>query len=250
MLIDAHIHLTDDELYNIKDYLILMLHKLNILAISVSMDLTTSKRNLELHDDSIVPFIGIHPWSSNNEDLDTFLDFAIKNISKVYGIGEIGLDKKYAKNEQEYSKQKHVFNTMLELAEKYGKPVSIHSRGSLDDVFKILSSYKLTVLLHWFSGSKKDLKLANDRGYYVSFGPALLYAKDKPELLINSNKDLILIETDGPVRYPKCFQNKMALPSYLISVAYAISNIINLSYEEVCELLYKNSMKYLNQRIK
>jgi TatD DNase family protein len=245
MLIDAHVHLTDDELFELKEHVFAMLDSLDMIALSVSMDLETSKRNLSLRSKKVLPFIGIHPWT-DYEDLDSFIDFTIENKDKIYGIGEIGLDKKYVKDEEGYSKQKVIFKAMLDIAEKYHKPISVHTRASLDDVLDILSSYKLSVLLHWFSGSKKQLKIANDRGYYVSFGPALLYASDKPHLLLNSNKDLVLTETDGPVRYPRCFEGRMALPSYLVSVVYAMANILNMEYDEVCIMLENNAKRYLS----
>lgn len=241
MLIDAHVHLTDDELFELKEHILVMLDNMSIKALSVSMDLETSKRNLMIRSDEVLSFIGIHPWT-DYEELDNFIEFANKHIDEVYGIGEIGLDRKY---NNDYEKQKVIFKTMLELAERYHKPISVHSRASLDDIFDVLSSYNLSVLLHWFSGSKRELKRANDRGYYISYGPALLYASDKPHLLMNSDKDLVLVETDGPVRYRGCFESKMALPSYLPSVVYALANILKMEYEEASEMLVSNTNRYL-----
>ena len=241
MLIDAHVHLTDDELFRLKEHVIAMLDSMRIKALSVSMDLETSRRNLVLKSDMILPFIGIHPWT-DYEDLDNFVVFVEEHIDEIYGIGEIGLDKKY---NNDYDKQKVIFKAMLELADKYHKPISVHSRASLDDIFDILSSYNLSVLLHWFSGSKRQLRRANDNGYYLSYGPALLYASDKPHLLMASRKDLILAETDGPVRYPRCFEGKMALPSYLVSIVYAMANILKMRYADICYMLVNNTSNYL-----
>ncbi len=241
MLIDAHVHLTDNEFFELKEHILAMLDNIKIKALSVSMDLETSKRNLMLESDMILPFIGIHPWT-DYEDTENFIEFAEEHIDEVYGIGEIGLDKKY---NNDYEKQKIIFRRMLGLAERYHKPISVHSRASLDDILDILSSYNLSVLLHWFSGSKKQLQRANDNGYYISYGPALLYASDKPHLLINSSKDLILTETDGPVRYPRCFEGKMALPSYLVSIVYAIAKILRMEYDDACDILLKNASNYL-----
>ncbi len=245
MLIDSHIHLSDDEYASIEDDVVDMLRVLNIKAVSVSMDTRTAVRNLSLaerYKDVIIPFIGLHPWCVDNEDLDAFTSFLISNIDRVKGIGEIGLDGSYSNN----YKQKHVFEAMLSMAEKYNKPVSIHSRRAIDDVLDMLSSYRLKcVLLHWFSGSKKQLARANSMGYYVSYGPVLVYSEEKRVLLRNSSLDLVLIETDGPVRYGSCFNNAMALPSFLVSVAYALSDTLNITYADAEEMLLKNSLRYL-----
>ncbi len=247
MLIDSHIHLSDDEYTSIENEVIDMLKALDIKAISVSMDTNTSRRNLSLaerYNDVIIPFVGLHPWCIEYEDIDSFTSFILSNIDKIKGIGEIGLDAAYS---SDYKKQKIVFESMLSIAEKYKKPVSIHSRRAIDDVLAVLSSYKLNgVLLHWFSGSKKQLIKANDMGYYVSYGPVLVYSEEKRMLLRNSNIDLVLIETDGPVRYSSCFNNSMALPSFLVSVAYALSDTLNMHYSDAEEILLKNSLRYLN----
>ena len=65
------------------------------------------------------------------------------------------------------------------------KPVSIHSRKTLDEIFEIIYHRLILngVLLHWFDGNKNQLKHAMDLGMYVSYGPLLVYANDKQALL-------------------------------------------------------------------
>ncbi len=230
-----------------------MLRILTIKAVSVSMDIATAKKNLVLtssHNDIVIPFMGIHPWSAC-ESLDDFSDFVTSNSSKIAGIGEIGLDRKYvADNEEGYRRQREVFESMLSLAEKLGKPTSIHSRGSLDDVLSALRSYNLKgVLLHWFAGSKKQLRTATDAGYYVSYGPALVYSEDKRSLLGDTPREFVLVETDGPVRYQRCFENNTALPTFLPSVVFAVGRTLRLDYDDACNMLMQNSQKYLGREL-
>jgi len=252
-LVDAHIHLTDEEFSNLSGQIMSMLRSLNMKAVSVSMDMATAKKNLEFasaYSDVVIPFMGIHPWSAS-ESLDDFSDFVASNISRIAGIGEIGLDQKYvAGNEDGYRRQKHVFESMLSFAEKLGKPTSIHSRGSLDDILPILQSYNLKgVNLHWFAGSKKQLKQATDAGYYVSYGPALVYSEDKRSLLSDTPREFVLVETDGPVRYARCFENKAALPSFLPSVVFALARTLRLNYDDACGMLIQNSANYLGHAL-
>jgi len=250
-LLDAHVHLTDEEFSSLLGQIIDMLRSLNMRAVSVSMDMATARKNLTLtssYSDVVIPFMGIHPWSAG-ESLDDFSDFVANNSGKIAGIGEIGLDRKYvADNEDGYKRQKLVFESMLSFAEKLGKPTSIHSRGSLDDVLHTLQSYNLRgVLLHWFAGSKKQLKQATDAGYYVSYGPALVYSEDKRSLLSDTPRDFVLVETDGPVRYSRCFESKAALPSFLPSVVFALARTLRLNYDDACSMLMQNSAKYLGR---
>ena len=253
ILVDAHVHLTDEEFSVLLPHIVDMLRSLNIKAVSVSMDMVTAKKNMELagsFSDVVIPFVGIHPWSAN-ESIEDFYGFVSSNVSKIVGIGEIGLDKKYvADGEEGYKRQRQVFESMLSLAEKLGKPTSIHSRGSVDDVLDMLQSFKLKgVLLHWFAGSKKQLKRATDMGCYVSYGPVLVYSEDKKSLLLDTPREFVLVETDGPVRYAKCFEDKAALPSFLPSVAFAMARTLNMDYQDACDILMQNSQKYLNHAL-
>ncbi|MEM3077935.1 MAG: TatD family hydrolase [Nitrososphaerales archaeon] len=251
-LVDAHIHLSDPDLNKELSYIIAFLKNSNMILLSNSMDLESSIKTLELSKSlqgKLLPFIGIHPWSAQSENLENFEVFLNKEKNLIKGIGEIGLDRKYAQNEEAYKRQVSVFKKQLEFAEKLEKPVSIHSRGSQKDVIDILSSFELKgVLLHWFSGDYQQLNRAMDKGYYVSFGPTIIYSKKSRDLAERTSKDLILTETDGPVRYA-CFDNKPALPTFLPSVVFALSSIIKLNFYETAELVLKNSSSYMNMKL-
>ena len=125
-------------------------------------------------------------------------------------------------------------------------PISVHSRKTLEEVFEILSSYSIKqVLLHWFDGRKSQLQKAMDLDYYVSFGPLLLYANDKQTLISKAERDKILIETDGPVRFSGCFGMKTAQITFLQSIIFCASKILDLKYNEMESILEKNSLNYL-----
>ena len=247
-IFDAHIHLSDPEYESDIPLIMQSMHKQNIKACCVSMDSDTCKNTLKLseQDKNILPFLGIHPEKAQDNPTSVY-EMIKENKNKISGIGEIGLDRTYVKSDDEWEIQKQVFSKQLDYAEKFQKPVSIHSRKTLDDVFDILSSYKISnILLHWFDGNKKQLKKATDLGIYVSYGPLLVYANDKQALLANTQIDKILVETDGPVRFSRCFGYKTAQILFLPSVIFCASRILNITYEETVEILEQNSQKYLN----
>ena len=244
---DAHIHLSDPEYKSDIDMILNYMDLLKIKACCVSMDLQTSKETMNLHEKSknVLPFIGIHPEMAQKES-DPVYDLIDENHDVITGIGEIGLDRTYINSEDQWEKQVDVFKKHLELAEKLGKPISVHSRKTLEDIFEILNSYSIKrVLLHWFDGRKSQLQKAMDLGYYVSFGPLLLYANDKQALISKAKRDRILIETDGPVRFSGCFGMKTAQITFLHSIIFCASKILGLKYNEMEEVLEKNSLNYL-----
>ena len=246
---DSHIHLSDPIYSSEMQLISKTMYSLNIKACCVSTNNDDSSQTLEISkkNDLILPFIGIHPEFANDslEDMKNMIERNNQNIS---GIGEIGLDPTYVKYSEDMNKQIHVFETLLSVAEKFGKPVSIHSRKSLDEIFQIMTSYNTKhALLHWFDGSKKQLQKAMDMGFFVSFGPVLIYANDKQTLLSKADESKILVETDGPVRFSKCFEMKSAQISFIPSVIFCASKILGKTYDDMASLLENNSVAYLGK---
>ena len=253
MFVDSHIHLSDPLLEDLLPQIILGAKITRTILISVAEDLKTSALNLKIAaevGELVKPFVGVHPWSLQSEDLNE-LNIRSLDLERFAGIGEVGLDRKYARDEGEYRRQKEVFEFMLRLAERLQKPLSIHSRGSVDDVLSILSTYNLRgVLLHWFSGAPNQLKVACDRGYYISYGPAVVYSKKTQQLASSTPLNLILTETDGPVRFGAAFQNRVALPVFIPSIIYTLSSLHKLGFEEMRSIIFENALHYLSIKSK
>jgi TatD DNase family protein len=228
---------------------------MRINVCSVSVNIRTSVKTLELFskgvDDIVKRFVGIHPEFASTENIDEFKKLFNSKIGQIDGIGEVGLDRTYVgSNQISYEKQKEVFCYMLSLSETTRKPVSIHSRGSTDDILDLLSTYNTgNVALHWFSGSKKQLSKCMDMGLYVGYGPLLVYSSEKKVLLKHTNTSQILVETDGPVKYSSCFKGLISLPSsFLTSVIKTASNVLGKSFNETRDILRQNSERFLGPR--
>jgi TatD DNase family protein len=246
-LTDAHIHLSDPEYSEDLPFILKNMECMKIRACCVSMDLASSQKTLDLAKKSplVLPFIGIHPEKAK-DDLDDIINLIEKNSNQISGVGEIGLDKTYVTTPVEFKLQEKVFRAMLSIAEKLHKPVSIHSRATLDEILAILPSYSISaILLHWFAGSKKQLKTTMDRGYYASYGPAMVYAQDKQLLLSETNHDRLLVETDGPVKFSRCFGLKTAQITFLPSVVFCAVKILHKTYDELSDMIEQNTKRYL-----
>ena len=246
-LYDTHIHLSDPEYDSDMQIILQNMQKMNTKVCCVSMDNENSLKTLELakQSDLILPFIGIHPEKAS-DDVDMVSNLIEKNIKNISGIGEIGLDPTFCQSDEDYNRQKQVFERLLSLAEKYDKPISIHSRKSVDDVLSTLPSFSISkACLHWFDGNKKQLKKTMEMNLFVSFGPVMVYANDKQSLLSQTDSDRFLVETDGPVRFSKCFGFKSAQVSFIPSVVFCASKILRKTYDETVVLLEENSKRFL-----
>ncbi len=210
------------------------------------------KENYLENSNLLQSFVGIHPqFATELVDVDSFHNFFYSKLENIDGIGEIGIDPTYINSESKNSieSQKFIFDKMLMLAEQNQKPISIHSRRSVSEILEILPSYRIkSAVFHWYEGSKKHLKKIIDMNHFVSFGPYILYNKEKQSMLREANLNLVLLETDGPVGYKNCLEDVMTSPSLIVSIQYLVSTIIEKSFKDTSDLLLANAKRFMNGR--
>ena len=192
---------------------------------------------------------GVHPLEVENFKDDTISQIAkyAKEDKKVVGLGEIGLDYHYSKENKE--EQIRVFKLHLELAEALGLPVVIHDREAHKDTMDILAMYKLKkVVMHCYSGSLELAQESYKRGYYFGIGGVVTFknAKTLKEVVKWLPLDRIMLETDCPYLTPHPFRGEQNEPSYLKFVSAEIANLKDLPKEIVEEETSKNSLEFFN----
>jgi len=64
-------------------------------------------------------------------------------------------------------------------------------------------------------------------------------------LLSKANKDKILVETDGPVRLSRCYENKTAQIDLIPSIVFSASKVLQVNYDELCDVIEQNSKRFL-----
>ena len=246
MLIDTHAHidmLSNPEL-GIKEA-----REAGVKEIIIPSASEDSFENiLELCDkfDDVFATLGVHP-----EDCEKFSDSTAKKIinlakhPRVVGIGEIGLDYHYTKENKEI--QKRVFNTQLEIAKMLNLPVVIHDREAHQDVLEILKAQKMKdVLLHCYSGSVEFMKECEKLGYKIALGGVVTFknAKEPKNVALEVNIENLMLETDCPYLAPHPFRGSENSPKYIGFVAKEIANLRNISYDSVVQATSNNARKF------
>lgn len=115
-------------------------------------------------------------------------------------VGEIGLDfsKQFYSTKSE---QIEAFEKIIELCNNLGgKVLSIHSRFADNEVLKQLEKLNETNkdILHWYSGSLKNLSKAVEKGIYFSINEAMFNSENGLKIIKSLPEELILTESDGP----------------------------------------------------
>lgn len=238
VLIDAHVHLGEHMIGSkseIEDGRLIL--AVNSADAKESIEVLNLKKRL---GKGVFAFIGLHPNSEQN-DIHEVIKIMEADRELIDGIGEIGLDYKSDRREV-----KENFLKQLEIAERFGKPANIHSRGKLREVLDLIDSYRLKgVMLHWFSGDEYTLQKACDKGYMIGFGPASVYSKKLQKLIIDCPLQNILTESDAPVSYSACFEEVDSDPRLIASVTFSIAMVKKMSVEEVEKIVEENFKRYI-----
>lgn len=243
MLIDIHCHAN---LFLVLDEVIKEAKNVGVeKIISVGMSFTSLERILEICDkyDTIYPALGIHPEEVKmNKDitnqLDLIVDIIKKNNEKICAIGEIGLDHHFVKEKELYPLQEDIFKIMLGLAQELKLPINLHTKGAEKLVFDMLPSYTIPhINIHWYSGPEQFLNLGIDRGYYFSITPAISYSPAVKNTVLKIDKEFILLESDGPVKY----SGKIGTPAMIKDVLNTISKLKKIDSKELEKQIENNS---------
>ena len=189
--------------------------------------------------------LGIHPEEVTmnekiEQQLDSIIDLIKQNKQNICAIGEIGLDHHFVKDKELYPLQKTIFNKMLLLAQDLELPVNLHTKGAEKIVFDTLPSYKIpNINIHWYSGPENFLKLGMDRGYYFSITPAISYSPVVKKVVLNVDKEHLLLESDGPVKY----SGKIGVPAMVKNVLNSISTLKEINSDELEKQIEENTRK-------
>ncbi len=251
-MIDAHIHLQDERFDDDCDNLIKQAEKKGVKSFFCAATRPQDFQNvidLAQKHNRIIPFIGTHPWFSDEYDPQFFIDLLERY--PLTGVGETGLDGLRGGNNQET-----VFQDQLNIAARLNRPCVIHCVKSFDPLARIIrQTEKLppSLLFHGFSGTKQQTDFLLKYNAYFSFSGTVLFDKKEKirNLISELPSDRILIETDAPdMRPPDRFctnpNEKRNLPENLCLIIPEIAAIKKTDALSFQRVLKQNAEKFLS----
>lgn len=251
MVVDTHCHLFKEYYEDIED-VIKRMNK-NIMIVS-GVNKTTNIEVIKLCNKykNVYGTIGIHP-----SEVDTYnesdLAFIEENLNnpKIVGIGEIGLDYYWTKDNKDL--QQEIFKKQLELAKHYKKTIVIHTRDAMMDTYNILKDAKLMdnkIVMHCYSGSLEMAKQFIGLGAMLGIGGVVTFknAYNIIEVVKNIDLEHVLLETDSPFLTPEPYRGKRNEPRNIELVAKKIAEIKGLTVEQVCSITTENAVRQFDLR--
>ena len=185
--------------------------------------------------DNLFMTVGYHPSEVNKLNNSDFLlleEQICNNKNKIIGIGEIGLDYHYGKDDKKL--QIEAFKKQISIAKKYNLPVVIHTRDAMQDTYNILKDSGVIGVIHCFSGSEEMANKFIKLGFYLGIGGVVTFSNSKlAEVVKNIDLSHIILETDSPYLSP--FRGKRNEPKNIKVIAEKIALIKGMGGKDVAQ---------------
>jgi TatD DNase family protein len=245
---DTHTHLYSEEFQNDRDTMIQNAISKGVSRFFIpSIDASYTQKMYALesqYPNNIFLMMGLHPcYVKENYEAELSHVEAELSKRKFAAIGEIGIDLYWDKTTLEI--QKIAFQRQIQLAKQYKLPINIHCREAFDEIFGVLELEKSTDLFgifHCFSGNYEQALQAISYGMKLGIGGVVTFKNGKIDQFLNQiDLKHIVLETDAPYLAPAPFRGKRNESGHVIVVAQKLSEIYNLSIDEIAKITTQNS---------
>ena len=244
MLIDTHCHISSEFYDDINEVIEEDFKYVDKIIISgCEKDAIKDSINIATRYENIYVTIGYHPDQVDYVTDSDLLELkSLLKEEKVIGIGEIGLDYYWVKDNKE--KQIELFEKQLKIAEELNLPVVIHSRDATEDTIKTLSKYKVRGIIHAFSGSVETAKKYISMGYLLGIGGVVTFKNSKLYQVIEKiGVDNLVLETDSPYLTPHPHRGEKNSSKYIPLICERVAEVTGKTVDEVSKITGNNASK-------
>ena len=190
--------------------------------------------------------MGLHPCSVKEgyrEELKVVQDHFERR--RFVAVGESGLD--FYWDRTFIKEQYESFQIQIDLAIQYDVPIVIHSRNSIDECIKLIGNNQkgnLKGVFHCFSGNIEQAQQISELGFYLGIGGIITFKNSGLDrVMADMDMTNVILETDAPYLAPVPFRGKRNECSYLKYVVEKLSEIKNISKNEIEMVTTDNAKK-------
>ncbi|MDB5335829.1 MAG: hydrolase TatD [Planctomycetaceae bacterium] len=212
-------------------------HDIFVLSVTTTPSAWPGTSALAKSSPMIQTALGLHPQLAAERIRE--LPLFDRYLPETKWVGEIGLDGS-PENRSFWPTQQKVFEHILNSCARVGgRIMSIHSRRASAQVIDTINRIPGagTPILHWFSGTKKELDQAIGCGCWFSVGVPMLASKKGCDLVLRMPRDRVLTETDGPFAE---MNGKPAFPWDVSAAVGLLGKVWNVEQDAVESLLGTN----------
>ncbi|MEZ4816057.1 MAG: TatD family hydrolase [Bdellovibrionota bacterium] len=251
-LFDTHCHLASKDFEGRLDDVLAEAVQANVShATVIATHLEDGRKALELSRTKstlkLFPTLGLHPHEAKDFN-NAFVDSMEKEISDYVAVGETGIDYHYDFATPEIQKESFAYH--IDLSIRVNKPLVIHCRESVEDIYALLAARKgdfnaIPGIMHCYAEDWEWGKKFLDLGLYLSFSGIITFknADRLRGVAENCPLDRMLIETDSPYLAPIPYRGKPNQPAYVAKTFQQLCAIRKETPQEIEKQLFESSLK-------
>jgi TatD DNase family protein len=248
-LFDSHLHLTDARF---RDDLADVLGRARAAGVAEMVTVGTTPadalaaRELAAREDGVWCTAGLHPHQASLFSPDAMGGIEdVLSAPETVAVGETGLDFHYDNSPRDV--QRESFRAHLELAERAGLPVVIHSREADAETADLLRAFagRVRGVLHCFTGGDALLEAGLEADWHVSFsGIATFGSWDGAGRVRRVPSDRLLVETDSPYLAPVPERGRRNEPAFVAHTCRAVAEMRDEDPEDVARATRRNARRF------
>jgi TatD DNase family protein len=254
MMIDSHCHLHDPAFKDLGETLRVALTHDVWGVIGVGIDPDTNARTLAAataFPKAVWPCLGFHPERPELDDdaLEQVIEQLDLHHARLVALGEVGLPwyslERNADAATLMTQGKMRLDRLLGAAARYDLPVALHAPyGAAVGAFEALKRHGIErAVFHWHKAPPEITRAIVDAGYFVSVGPEVVYRDRDRALVLDTELESLLVESDGPWPYKGEFDGMPSGPWLVSRVAEEVAKIKRLPVEDVMPQLSENTCR-------
>ena len=191
--------------------------------------------------------LGLHPWYVGERGANWLARLEELVAAHRVGIGEIGLDN--ALPERNDGEQEEVFLAQMELAVRYGRPVTIHCRkafGRMVDLIGAMKERPPYMMLHAYAGSHEMVPVFEKLGFHISMCASITRTANRKArtACVRISSERLLVESDSPAIAPVGVDFERNEPAYLPMVVEVLAQLRGERPEEVAVRTAANAREF------
>lgn len=248
---DSHAHLADPAFDPDREAVIQRARAAGASAIvCIGESLAAAERGREIaarHPGFVFSTAGVHPHDAASFDRGRDIEAIDAHLAGgAIALGECGLDYHY--DHAPRAAQRRAFADQLELAQRRGRPIVVHSRDAEDDTRAMVTeagTQGVRGVMHCFTGSHALAEAALAVGWYVSFSGIVTFRKWTDDALLRLvPDDRILVESDAPYLAPVPHRGQRNEPAFVALTVARIAAAREVPAAQFGELVAKNAREF------
>jgi len=253
-LIDTHCHLYSEEFNADRDAMIKRALQQGVEKFYLpAVDSTEIDGMLALekkYPGVCIAMMGLHPcYVKENYKTELAIVKDWLDERPFAAVGEIGLDFYWDTSFKE--QQYEAFDLQMDWALAKNLPIVIHTRNAMQETIEMVKPFAakgLRGIFHCFSGSYESAQQIINMGFLLGIGGVITYKNaGLGEVLLNIGLEHLVLETDAPYLTPVPFRGKRNESSYLQYIVEKLSDVKQLSKEEIAAITTANAERLFAQ---